>query len=319
MMSGVSAFDLYQGREPVICSRIPASLILNLNLETMMEIALEFAAIGRDYEAPVVVREFDETWQPAAGRHAHREGQMLVLTRGMAILEVEQGCWLIPAGRCVWVPPDSLHAGGCLGRYAGWEAKFSAQASAVLPKQVRVMDSSPLFKEILGRLLGAPQPSGLWSSKQQRLLAVLCDEILHSAEHRFHLPIPTDHRLARIFRALIDNIADQRPLEGWAKCAGMSKRTLTRTFRQETGMSFHQWKQHLRIFRALELLLKKEPVADVAMAVGYESASAFIAMFRSVLGAPPKLYLERTVEPYRMTEGLAQFAGNLTSRGELAG
>ena len=269
-----------------------------------MQTSVAPAGTWRDIDSPVVGREFDEMWQPASGPHAHCGGQILLLTRGVAVLEVEEGCWLIPAGRCVWVPPRWVHTGRCLGRYAGWEAIFSEQASVGLPNQIRVMHSSPLFQEILGRLLGGGDLTSSWDSKQQRLLAVLCDEILHSREHRFHIPIPSDPRLERIAQALIADVADPRSLEDWARWTGMSKRTLTRTFHRQMGMTFHRWRQHLRIFRALDLLLKDESVAAIAAAVGYESPSAFIAMFRSVLGVSPKAYLEQTAEPHRTTEAL---------------
>ena len=46
----------------------------------------------------------------------------------------------------------------------------------------------------------------------------------------------------------------------------------------------------VRLMQALELLAAGEPVTSVALAVGYESTSAFIARFREVLGTTPGRY-----------------------------
>ncbi|MEC7536809.1 MAG: helix-turn-helix domain-containing protein, partial [Pseudomonadota bacterium] len=54
------------------------------------------------------------------------------------------------------------------------------------------------------------------------------------------------------------------------------------------------WRQQLRLQKALELLAEGRPVTSVAIDLGYESPSAFIAMFRRTLGAPPTQYLPQS-------------------------
>jgi AraC-like DNA-binding protein len=61
-------------------------------------------------------------------------------------------------------------------------------------------------------------------------------------------------------------------------------------------MSFGVWRQQLRLLRAPESLAANEPVTEVALALGYESPSAFIAMFRRCLGKTPGRYFG-TSEP----------------------
>ena len=72
--------------------------------------------------------------------------------------------------------------------------------------------------------------------------------------------------------------------------AGASERTLARLFRSETGMTFAAWRQQLRLIRALELLAEGTAVTEVALAVGFDSPSSFIAMFRRSLGTTPSRY-----------------------------
>ena len=103
--------------------------------------------------------------------------------------------------------------------------------------------------------------------------------------------MPADSRLLRIVQSLIANPADQRDLGEWALQVGASKRTLTRLFPAQTGMSFRSWRQQRRLLRALELLASGNDVTTVALELGYENASAFIAMFRRCLGETPARYL----------------------------
>jgi AraC-like DNA-binding protein len=73
---------------------------------------------------------------------------------------------------------------------------------------------------------------------------------------------------------------------------GTSRRTMERLFRAETGMSLGQWQRRQTLLHALRRLAASENVTGVAGELGYNSASAFIAMFRRELGQTPKRYFE---------------------------
>ncbi len=55
-------------------------------------------------------------------------------------------------------------------------------------------------------------------------------------------------------------------------------------------MTFGRWRQQARLFAALEMLAQRKSVTEVAIAVGYGSVSAFIEMFRTMLGTTPQTY-----------------------------
>ena len=97
----------------------------------------------------------------------------------------------------------------------------------------------------------------------------------------------------RIATALADDPGDNRPLSDWAAAVGTSERTLARAFTKETGLSFGAWRQRLRLMESLDRLMAGEPVTTVALDLGYATPSAFTAMFRKTLGAPPSVYLGR--------------------------
>jgi AraC-like DNA-binding protein len=55
-------------------------------------------------------------------------------------------------------------------------------------------------------------------------------------------------------------------------------------------MSYQQWQRQVRLLIGLVRLAEGQPVTTVALDVGYESPSAFIAMFRRALGTTPSQY-----------------------------
>ncbi len=71
-----------------------------------------------------------------------------------------------------------------------------------------------------------------------------------------------------------------------------SVRTLERLFQKETGMTFGKWRQQLRLLHALRLLAGGRPVTAVALDVGYDSPSAFIAAFKGFFGTTPARYFD---------------------------
>ena len=76
-----------------------------------------------------------------------------------------------------------------------------------------------------------------------------------------------------------------------AREAGQTPRTLARKLANETGMTWGQVLQKMRMIRAIELLAETtDPVTEVAFGVGYQSLSAFNAAFRAFTGQTPTAY-----------------------------
>lgn len=96
----------------------------------------------------------------------------------------------------------------------------------------------------------------------------------------------------RLCAALRRNPADARTLDAWGVAVGASARTLARLFMTETGLSFAAWRAQVRLLAALARLAAGEKVTSVALDLGYDSPSAFIAMFRRQLGVTPSRYFD---------------------------
>jgi len=124
-------------------------------------------------------------------------------------------------------------------------------------------------------------------------MKVILDQIQVMNVAPLELPIPQDDRLKKIYTHLATEPGDKRTLADWGKTVGATGRTLARRFRLETGLTFGQWRQQIRILEALKRLAQKDPVTTVAIELGYDSPSAFISMFKKALGKTPGQYFSR--------------------------
>ena len=62
-------------------------------------------------------------------------------------------------------------------------------------------------------------------------------------------------------------------------------------------MSLGRWRQQARLLHAMRLLARGEAVTSIALEVGYESPSAFIATFSSAFGTTPGRYYRSRTQP----------------------
>ncbi len=223
--------------------------------------------------------------------HSHPWCQLVYAIGGVTIVETPEGSWVVPPDRAVWVPAGITH---CVRAARGGQNRsvyvtIEAAQAAGLPKGCKVVAVSPLTRELILEFGRRPDDYDE-DGADGRLVRVLLDQIAALPAQPLHLPWPRDPRALAVARALEADPADGRPLEEWAREAGASARTLARTFRADCGLTFGQWRLRLRLLGALERLAAGEAVTAVAFDMGYDQPSAFIAMFRRLLGTTPGAY-----------------------------
>ena len=87
------------------------------------------------------------------------------------------------------------------------------------------------------------------------------------------------------------NYMDDVTLDSLAAYAGFSRYTLSRMFRQHTGLTFTQYLSKRRVDMAMELLSSTRiPVTQVALQCGFNSIATFNRVFREVKGCTPTQY-----------------------------
>ncbi|KAG9586580.1 hypothetical protein KCV01_g13375, partial [Aureobasidium melanogenum] len=228
--------------------------------------------------------------------HSHLRGQFFYVEEGVFVTQTERGSWLLPPRRGGWMPPGEMHTVSIAGPSRAWGVFIAPHMTQGLPDKPCVVGVDDLLREIIKRA-SQWQVDDEPTPERERLLGVLLDEMRRAPVEPLHLPMPTDRRLRRVAMTMFERPDDTRCIEEWAAWAGMSTRTLTRLFRQETQCSVAEWRQQARLTRALERLATGEPVSVVADALGYATPSAFVAMFRKAFGDSPGRYLARQAAP----------------------
>ena len=221
-------------------------------------------------------------------RHHHARGQLLGADHGLLTVDAGHCRWVVPATYAAWIPPAIPHGLCSHGPYSGWSVYVAASACNELPSTPCIISITGLLREAITR--AATWKGDVLNASQTRVAGVILDEIQLLPPADLGLPMPQDARLLKIARALSERPDDNRKLEAWAVWAGISPRSLTRRFSIETGFSFTEWRQRVRLLRALELLAAGQSVTAIALDLGYDNVSAFIALFRRVFGKTPGQY-----------------------------
>jgi len=214
--------------------------------------------------------------------HSHGWGQLTFPVKGAVRVAAARMSWIVPLFRAVWVPPGIAHETVMLGPVQFYVAYVDPAAAPLPLTDCRVVEVSPLMRELILRLADR-DPDRLMS-------ALLLQEIRDAPPLALGLPLPEDARLARLCEALMEEPASSRPLKDWAPRVGASERTLARLFERELGTSFAAWRQQLRLARAVDLMGRGLPLAEVAAEVGYAAPAAFSTMFKRSLGVPPSRF-----------------------------
>lgn len=224
--------------------------------------------------------------------HSHARGQLLCVETGLIQIRTPRGAWVLPPHRAGWIPPGVPHRVSVSGALTGWSLLLSPDWSRTLNPQPQVLAITELMRAAVRRAVTWTDYAQ-WRPEQERIAAVLLDELRQAPQQALCLPIPEHPRLAELAHRLLTEPAGKHALADCADAAAMSPRTLRRHIQAQTGMSFGQWRQQAMLIRGMEMLARGVAVAVVADDLGYASPSNFIAMFRRAFGDSPARFFAR--------------------------
>ena len=246
-----------------------------------------------------------QRWISAAGRvlpHQHGWAQLAYSPTGVVRITVDDGTYLVPPSRAVWIPPGVVHAVTVIAdadlrtlylhQSDGSCGPAPETADAAAWRRCRVLEVSDLLRALIMQLdvqpdaPGAPDPALL--ARERLLTAMVQDELGRAPLVPLGVPLPSDKRLRSLCLAIIEDPSRHASLDAWAAHAGASARTLARLFRQQLQTTYLQWRRQVLLAQALALAAQQRPLGQIAAELGYASPSAFSAMVRRTLGQPPR-------------------------------
>ncbi len=227
--------------------------------------------------------------------HRHDWAQLVFSMTGAVRVNTEVSTYIVPPSRAVWIPPGLVHAVTAIERcdlrtlYLG-AGLLSGEAWAT----GRVLEVSPLLRELVAALPGEPDPQPPESAddalRRRGIEGLVLAELKRARPLALGVALPQDARLRRLCEAMLSEPGRHAGLDEWALEAGYSPRTLSRLFRDQLGTSFAQWRSQLLLAHALTLAARGRPMSHIAAELGYASASAFTAMVTRTVGMPPSRF-----------------------------
>jgi AraC-like DNA-binding protein len=247
-------------------------------------------------DACIKIRSFGVTFSPGQVVLPRPEQwhQLVYATRGVMTVRTDECAWVVPPHRAVWIPAKMR----CRVEMTGVVAMrtiYVRTKSRGISRACSVVNVTPLLRELIVRTVRL-SVLDLRIPEQRRLIGVILDELRGLQSVPLQLPVPQDPRAARFAALAGRHLGCTRSPESTEKMlreCGASRRTMERLFQRETGISLGQWLRRQKVLDGLRRLAAGGTVNNVALELGYNGASAFIAMFRRELGQTPARYVER--------------------------
>jgi AraC-like DNA-binding protein len=223
--------------------------------------------------------------------HLHEEAQFVFSAHGVLRVITPIGVWSLGPQRGLWLAPGIAHELHAVGDVSMHSVYFESDAAPWSGSECRVLAISPLLQALVAAMV--EDKHSPHQSRLPLITPLLVNEIKTAPQAvGVKLPLPGDRRLRQICKLLIADPANTDSLGAWGDRVGASERTLARLFKDETGLTFGQWRQQLRLVEAVSRLAQGTPVATIAVELGYQNASAFITMFKKSMGETPQRYLK---------------------------
>lgn len=213
-------------------------------------------------------------------------GKIGYAVRGIMEARVEGRRFLCPPHYATWIPAGALHSCHNRENVTFVSIYIERDLCGAMPDTACTLVLSALIRAILAdfadRKITLPE-----SEADIRLALVLMDQLSKAPRRESFLPVSGDDLLQPVIDALQANPSDRRSLAEWARCLGTTERTLSRRFHGQLGVPFNEWRQRLKLVASLSLMEDGKSVKSIAALLGYNSPSAFIAMFRRQTGTSP--------------------------------
>ncbi|GIL39656.1 AraC family transcriptional regulator [Roseiterribacter gracilis] len=244
----------------------------------------------QDVPRPVAVHIGDSPVDAHHDRHSHARGQLIYAINGVMLVVTDQASFVVPPLRALWVPGGVEHEVYNRGKVLSRSLYIDEKQVTFLPTACRIIEVTPLLRELILAAAELPVEYDI-SGRGGWIMSLILSELQSMRVLSLDVPMPKSERLVRICTQLLKDPAQNQALDHWAAEAAMGRRTFTRSFRRETGISFADWCRNARLMEALSRLSLGQSVTVVAHDVGYSSSSAFGFMFRRAFGVSPRRFL----------------------------
>lgn len=242
--------------------------------------------------------------------HVHEGYAIGVIERGAETFAYRHATHVADAGSLVIVHPGEVHTGEALTP-VGWSYRMlypeAVQLQRAASQLTGVASDYPFFR---GAVIKDPQlvqqfvhlhthleAGATVLERESYWLAFLTQLIARHGDTHHALPTrqpKADRVLVQQALAYLEtNYAANVTLDELATQTHLSPYHLLRLFKATYGLPPHAYLTQLRVQQAKRLLLAGQPIATVALAVGFVDQSHLTRHFKRIVGVPPGQYASK--------------------------
>lgn len=223
-------------------------------------------------------------------RHSHSLDLLVFVKKGFLRCHLDEGYWLVPAQSAIWISADVEHSNS-YKKGTQFAYIFIAKEKAA-ENHTRLLSIPNWIKELLLFLADHRYPTNS-DALQHQMAAVLLMGLRQAEVLDFYAPLPSQKSLKHMAEDIMRYPNQRKKLSEWAAIFNCSERTLARRIETYTGMSFSRWQQQLLVLLAIQQLSNSLSVKQISLNLGYESVSAFIALFKKHVQLTPRQFYQR--------------------------
>jgi AraC-like DNA-binding protein/quercetin dioxygenase-like cupin family protein len=250
-----------------------------------------YAQLFEDGARSVIPQRNDYPDGHVIAPHYHRWHQLLYGSSGVVVIATPHGTWVMPPQRGMWIPAGVVHDVKILGAVSLHSLYFEPSKIDDMPSSCQVLGIAPYMRTLIAEAVRLPVKYEM-NGRVNALMQLIQHEIRLLPRLSLSLPFPSHETLADRCRSFLKQPDSHQTIDDWSQALGMSRRSFTRLFKKDTGLSFMMWRQQACLFAALPRLAAGEAVTSIALDLGYDNPAAFTAMFKRALGASPRAYFK---------------------------
>ncbi|WP_007515061.1 MULTISPECIES: AraC family transcriptional regulator [Pseudofrankia] len=263
----------------------------------ILPISANFRREGAD---PAVVRAgtyaLEVGDEVITGWHSHDLHQLEYAFEGVAEVETMTARYLLPPQQAVWIPAGIVHC-STWTHVKAVSVFFDPVMGIPAGDRVRILAAAPVIREMIHYAKRWPIARTSNDPMADAIFEALAYLVVEWLDHETPLCLPTtgDPLVAAAMKYTTEHLTDVS-LPQLCAAVGVSERSLRRAFLAATGMSWRRYLLESRLLKAMALLAQdgqNQNVITVALAVGFQSVSAFTRAFGQYTGETPTGYRQR--------------------------
>ena len=224
---------------------------------------------------------------------------LLYAAKGAMRFETDNKSWVLPPSRAAWIAanrPIKMH---CIQNITCCSVLFATDFVDCPTDSCLVFEMNRLGREMILNCRQWGPDFGPLASNDVQFFSTLANVCTDLAKYPSNTWTPAGR--STIVRRAIDvtrlHLSDNISFDAMAKQVGASPRNLARRINHETGHTWRQLQRRMRMISAVEQLADcNQSLANVGLAVGYGSQSAFNSAFKAFFGITPAAYRKASLQ-----------------------